>query len=117
MPALKEESEYIPTVDVSSFLADPTSVEARTVIDQIRQACETSGFFQMVNHGLPMELQDGIFEAAKNFFALPMEEKKPLDAHNNLGRRGYDVLESQSYEDDVMMDLKEVESVTARFCA
>lgn len=109
MPASKNHSsEYIPTVDVSSFLADPTSPEAKTVVDQIRHACETSGFFQMVNHGLSPELQDAVFSAAEKFFHLPMSEKAALNAKKNKGHRGYDVLESQSYEEGVMPDLKEV---------
>jgi isopenicillin N synthase-like dioxygenase len=112
MPALLQESEYIPVIDVSKFLADPKSIEACAVVDQIRQACATSGFFQMVNHGVPTELQDGAFAAAEKFFHLPMEEKAALDASKNSGHRGYDVLESQSYEEGVMPDLKEVKSTT-----
>jgi isopenicillin N synthase-like dioxygenase len=108
MPSLVQESEYIPVIDVSEFLADPRSIEACAVVDQIRQACATSGFFQMVNHGLHTELQDGAFAAAENFFRLPMQEKTALDASKNSGHRGYDVLESQSYEEGVMPDLKEV---------
>ena len=104
----------IPTIDVSSFLSQPSSPAAREVIDQVRVACETTGFFQIVNHGIPASLQESVFTAARKFFALPMEEKRTLDAKHNVGHRGYDLLESQSYEEGVLPDLKEVSMGSAQ---
>ena len=101
-------SFYVPTVDISPFLADPSSAEADQIITDVRAACISTGFFQITGHGIPLSLQKDIFEAAAAFFALPYDEKKKLDAKNTIGHRGYDVLASQSYEVDVMPDLKEV---------
>ncbi|KAK3935247.1 putative 2OG-Fe(II) oxygenase family oxidoreductase [Diplogelasinospora grovesii] len=61
----------------------------RVVIDAVRDACRRTGFFQV------------------RFFALPPDEKKKLDATTTIGRRGYDVLASQSYHVDTLPDLKE----------
>jgi len=99
---------YVPTVNIAPYLADPTSPAAESIIKDIRAACISTGFFQITGHGIPRSLQDSIFQAAAAFFALPFEEKKKLDAKTTIGHRGYDVLASQSYEEDVMPDLKEV---------
>jgi hypothetical protein len=94
--------------DMGPFLKDPNSQESNHIVDQVRSACETSGFFQLTNHGVPVKLQESLFKAAHSFFKLPYDEKKKLDCKQNLGHRGYDVLASQSYEPGVMPDLKEV---------
>ncbi|EKG19933.1 Isopenicillin N synthase [Macrophomina phaseolina MS6] len=97
----------IPTVDIAPYLSDPSSPAAQRVVEQINQACRSTGFFQIINHGVPAALQDEVFRAAQRFFRLPLEEKKKLDAKTTIGHRGYDVLESQSYEEGVLPDLKE----------
>ncbi|KAL3489677.1 hypothetical protein BJX62DRAFT_238940 [Aspergillus germanicus] len=97
----------IPTVDISPFLADPDSPAAQAIIPIVRSACRSTGFFHISGHGISKDLQQAVFTGAKRFFALPYETKKALDAHANQGLRGYDVLASQSYEDDILPDLKE----------
>ena len=97
----------VPTVNIAPYLADPSSAEADKIIGQIRQACVSTGFFQIVGHGISKELQQSVFAAAAKFFALPFDEKKKLDAKKTVGHRGYDVLATQSYEPDVLPDLKE----------
>ncbi|KAL6719409.1 hypothetical protein ACLMJK_003649 [Lecanora helva] len=99
----------IPTIDISQFLAtpSPTNPATRSIIDAVRTACLTTGFFQITGHGVSRELQKGIFDAAKTFFALPFEEKVKLDAKKSVGHRGYDVLGTQSYGEGIKPDLKE----------
>jgi isopenicillin N synthase-like dioxygenase len=111
MPASVENVDptpfLVPTIDIGPFLADSTSSAARSVIGSARSACTTSGFFQVTGHGLPENVQRELFSASKKFFDLPLEEKNKLDAKTTIGRRGYDVLASQSYHNDVLPDLKE----------
>jgi len=99
---------YVPTVDIAPFLADPSSMEADKIIASVRAACISTGFFQITGHGISRQLQKDVFKAAAAFFKLPFDEKKKLDAKTTIGHRGYDVLASQSYEADVLPDLKEV---------
>ncbi|KAG2543903.1 hypothetical protein PVAP13_9NG776200 [Panicum virgatum] len=54
----------IPVVD----LADP----------DLAAACATHGFFQVLNHGVPVELMDAMLAVAYDFFRLPPEEKAKL---------------------------------------
>ncbi|KAH0762799.1 hypothetical protein KY290_018872 [Solanum tuberosum] len=44
-------------------------------IEQIREACVNFGFFQIVNHGIPLELLSQTMYMYKNFFACSDEEK------------------------------------------
>ncbi|EXJ93210.1 hypothetical protein A1O3_01767 [Capronia epimyces CBS 606.96] len=100
-------SHLVPVVDIAPFLTDPQSPEAGAVVDAVRQACTTSGFFAITGHGLAQQLQRDLLAAARAFFSLDLDEKKKLDATRMVGRRGYDVLASQSYHADVRPDLKE----------
>ncbi|KAK1378316.1 feruloyl CoA ortho-hydroxylase 1-like [Heracleum sosnowskyi] len=63
---LKKES--IPVIDMSN-LDDPN------VAHQIAAAAEKWGFFQIINHGVPIEVLENVKEATRRFFALPVEEK------------------------------------------
>ena len=60
-----------PPIDLSK-LKGP---EHNKVVDEIVGAAETLGFFQVVNHGVPLELLESLKGAAHIFFSLPPEEK------------------------------------------
>ncbi|KAI1848933.1 hypothetical protein JX265_001264 [Neoarthrinium moseri] len=96
----------IPTVDLGPYLANPSSEESSKVVEQVRQACITSGFFQIVNHGVSKELQGRVSKAAEAVFALPLEEKKQL-RHPTLKNRGYEIIGSQALQEGALPDLKE----------
>ncbi|XP_047089097.1 flavanone 3-dioxygenase 2-like [Lolium rigidum] len=61
----------IPVVD----LAHP---DRATVVSQIGAACRSHGFFQVLNHGLPVELMLAAMAVANDFFRLSPEEKAKL---------------------------------------
>lgn len=44
-------------------------------LQQIANACETWGIFQVVNHGVPTMVMDRMMEAARRFNGEPIEEK------------------------------------------
>lgn len=95
----------IPTVDLSDYLKDPDSPEAQEVVVKLRDACKTSGFFQIVGHGVPSSLQRAVFEAARKVFSLPSEEKMKLKGKN---ARGYELLGTQTLQKGAKPDMKEV---------
>ena len=107
MASATTSSFYIPSVDITPYLADPTSPAAQKVIDDIREACLSTGFFQLLGHGVSSSLQASVFKAAAKFFALPVDAKMALSAKKNSGYKGYDVMASQSYQTDMLPDLKE----------
>ena len=95
----------IPTINLSAYLQHPDSSHASTVVEQIRAACATSGFFQLVGHGIPEPLQQRAFLAARTFFNLSDEEKRRLSGKPG---RGYELMGTQFLEDGKKPDLKEV---------
>lgn len=110
MPSATSSKFEVPTVNIEPYILDPTSPEALAVVEQVRNACMTSGFFSLVGHGIPSTLQEAVFNGAKAFFALPFEEKKKIDKKFSVGasNRGYEILGGQALEEGKMPDLKEV---------
>jgi isopenicillin N synthase-like dioxygenase len=102
----KPSSFVIPTIDIAPYLADPSSSEALRIVNQVRDACMNTGFFSLVGHGSPKELQEQIFAASKTFFALPLEEKKKRVAPPLLNR-GYELIGNQVLQEGTLPDLKE----------
>jgi isopenicillin N synthase-like dioxygenase len=67
-------SESIPVVD----LQDLDGPNRTRVVQEIRQACEEDGFFQIVNHGVPEIVMKSMMEIAKEFFEMPVEDRAYL---------------------------------------
>src|SRR5579871_3493886 len=88
----------IPIVDLSVLHGKNVSQDQLDeVVRQVRYACENIGFFQIINHGVPPELQKAVFQASKKMFQLPMSDKLALK-RDPFGNRGYEVLEGQALE-------------------
>jgi isopenicillin N synthase-like dioxygenase len=78
----------VPLIDVSSYLVEDASQEARaSVIDQVKRACEDFGFLQVKGHGVPVATQRGMLDSCKTLFALPQQKKDDLSLKNNPARR------------------------------
>ncbi|WRX34922.1 Oxoglutarate/iron-dependent dioxygenase - like 10 [Theobroma cacao] len=56
-------------------------------VSLLKQACLDCGFFYVVNHGISQEFMEEVFAQSKNFFHLPLNEKKEL--LRNEKHRGY----------------------------
>ncbi|KAK6122720.1 hypothetical protein DH2020_043539 [Rehmannia glutinosa] len=46
------------------------------IIHRVKEACEEWGFFQIVNHGIPMSLMNKVVESVRKFHELESEVKK-----------------------------------------
>lgn len=79
------EPESIPLIDLSSLESDPSALE--TLVAEIGNACDNWGFFQVINHGVPLHFRSKIDSVSREFFALSKEEKKEVgrDEKNPLG--------------------------------
>lgn len=68
--------ESIPIVDISNW--DDPKVAA-----SICDAASKWGFFQIINHGIPLEVLENVKEAGHRFFELPNEERRKYLKENS----------------------------------
>ncbi|XP_019424960.1 PREDICTED: feruloyl CoA ortho-hydroxylase 1 [Lupinus angustifolius] len=68
---LDSRTHNLPAIDLSKL----NGPEHDQVVDQIVSASETLGFFQVLNHGVPVELLESLKDSAHSFFSLPPEKK------------------------------------------
>ncbi|WP_020673410.1 isopenicillin N synthase family dioxygenase [Amycolatopsis nigrescens] len=66
---------YVPVIDLSTANTEPGRA---AVAAAIGHACENSGFFAVVGHGVAQELIDRMYAVTKEFFELPEEEKSKV---------------------------------------
>ena len=84
-PPRRASADEMPILDLGDWLAggpiDP-------VAEQFKAACSRTGFFYVANHGVPQEVIDSVFDAARRYFALPMQERLK-DKIDERFRRGF----------------------------
>ncbi|KAF5183911.1 2-oxoglutarate and Fe(II)-dependent oxygenase superfamily protein [Thalictrum thalictroides] len=96
------EAGGIPVIDLSplnhpEFYDDPGVLHS--LIKEIGDACKNWGFFQVINHGVPSEVQIGIETAARKFFALETEEKRKVRRDENIVYGYYDTEHTKNVRD------------------
>ena len=105
------ETPTIPTIDISPFV-NPKAHQSQKndVVDAVRHACTTYGFFQLVGHGVTSEAREEILECAKRFFKLPIEDRMKVQIKNSMGKsfRGYEPSGIQTHQKGLKADTKEV---------
>ncbi|MFN8770645.1 MAG: isopenicillin N synthase family dioxygenase [Neisseriaceae bacterium] len=76
----------IPIIDLTPlFKEDDNGIEI--IASQLFEAYSTLGFAQLINHQIPTNIIDNIFQASKDFHELGIDEKMQLKYKDNL--RGY----------------------------
>jgi isopenicillin N synthase-like dioxygenase len=81
-------SSPIPIIDIAPLVVGAPGRES--VAEQMDQACRDRGFFYIVGHGVPEELQESLLHLSRTFFALAQESKLAIRMERG-GRawRGY----------------------------
>ncbi|XP_068639524.1 1-aminocyclopropane-1-carboxylate oxidase homolog 1-like [Aristolochia californica] len=75
------EEEQIPIVD----LAGIDGVRRAEIIDEVRRASEKWGFYQVINHGIPINILEEMMEGVRSFNEAKETgvEAKKYDCHNS----------------------------------
>lgn len=76
----------IPVIDLAP-LRDHTEADLRCVADAIDKAYSQVGFAYLINHGIAQSTIDDLFEASRQFHALPREDKMKIEV--NAFHRGF----------------------------
>ena len=77
-------TSIIPVLDLQPLLNDD-EVGIATLASELKQALQEIGFFSIVNHGVPWELVERIYEATRALHALPQEQKDAITMDRTHG--------------------------------
>ncbi len=96
----------IPIISLSEALA-PGGARVAAVAQAMGQASRSSGFFYVVDHGVPADLVARQFATARAFFDLPLQAKQALSFKQSRALRGYEAMGEQTLDAAARPDLKE----------
>ena len=83
-----------PIIDLEPwFHGSPHQREA--LAREIGDVCHRTGFFYVVNHGIPANVSAHYLQAMKRFFDLPLAAREALDKHHSAQFRGGEQLGSE----------------------
>src|ERR1700682_2806585 len=84
----------IPIIDISSFV-DGVGAAGRELAGRVAQACTETGVLVISGHGVPDHVVSDLYDAARAFFELPLEEKMAVARPQPGPIRGYSGVESE----------------------
>lgn len=96
----------IPVIDLHDALA-PGAPRSADVATQLREAAMASGFFYVRHHGVPAALLARQFDIARRLLDVPPATRERLAAHRSRTMRGYELMGSQTLDQEARPDLKE----------
>ena len=85
----------VPVIDISPFVTGAQTGRG-AVVEQVRRACEDTGFFSIVGHGVPSEAIERIRQDLAISFALPQEDKLAIKRPAQQISRGYNPMGTQA---------------------
>jgi isopenicillin N synthase-like dioxygenase len=94
----------LPLIDMAGVRQGDQAAIARAGA-AIRKACSDTGFFYIINHGVPQSVIDNAMAAAKTFFAYPAETKRNVAV--NKRHRGWHALGGALMYEATKPDFKE----------
>jgi isopenicillin N synthase-like dioxygenase len=86
---------HVPAVDITPWVRNGPAEEKAEVARQIDAACREVGFMQILGHGIPGSVTDGLAGAMDDFFADDLETKKQHVTPRGINR-GYSPPKAES---------------------
>lgn len=77
----------IPVIDLKGIFEDPNL--STEVIDRVRDASEKAGFFQVINHGIPVSILDEMVDGIRRFHEQGVEAKKEFYSRDEAKKVAY----------------------------
>ncbi|XVF62894.1 hypothetical protein PTKIN_Ptkin09bG0045400 [Pterospermum kingtungense] len=77
----------VPVIDLEGVGNNPQ--HHKEIIDKVRHACETAGFFQVVNHGVPLSILEEMKDGVGRFFELDVGVKKEFYTRDPQPKRRF----------------------------
>jgi len=71
-------ADDIPTIDLSAYFSSGSDPDLEIVAEQLRVACEETGFFSIVGHHVSSQEIEQTFEQIRQFHAMPIEYKNQI---------------------------------------
>lgn len=71
-------ADDIPTIDLSAYFSSDSDADLDVVAEQLRIACEETGFFSIVGHHVSSKDIEQTFEQIRQFHAMPIEYKNQI---------------------------------------
>lgn len=71
-------ADDIPVIDLSDYFSSRSESALNLVAQQLRVACEETGFFSIIGHDVSTEELSETFEQVRQFHALPLETKSEI---------------------------------------
>jgi len=86
---MAEEAD-IPVIDIGPLIQQTDSTQIDLIVQQIRVALQTVGFFYISNYGITEEEEESYLNLSRRFFStLQVEEKRKLVGKGIVGSNGY----------------------------
>jgi isopenicillin N synthase-like dioxygenase len=106
-------SNLLQVIDISPYTEPKVPGDRAKVIEQVRNACQRYGFFQVQGHGISLTTQQGVIKSSQELFSLAQEDKNNMSMLDNVVRRGYEQSGDSIRDGDTLPDTKEVSRVVA----
>ncbi|XP_016437701.1 1-aminocyclopropane-1-carboxylate oxidase homolog [Nicotiana tabacum] len=75
-----EKKLIFPVIDLEGI---DHPIKHKEIVDKVRDASETWGFFQVLNHGIPLPILEEMLQGARRFFEQDIEIKKRYYTRDN----------------------------------
>ena len=84
----------VPAIDITPWVTAGSAADRRAVATAVDDACSRVGFMQILGHGVPQPILDGLASSMDGFFGLAAEVKNGYRVHG--ANRGYSPPKSES---------------------